>query len=57
MLPDPKDLQRYLTAVRNLLVDVSEKLAAKSNLSDEHKPLYRQIVSPLRGRKAAGASM
>jgi len=44
MLPDPKDLERYLTAVRNLLIELSEKLATKSNLSDEHKPLYRQIV-------------
>jgi hypothetical protein len=44
MLPDPKDLERYLTAVRNMLTELSEKLATKSNLSDEHKPLYRQIV-------------
>ena len=44
MLPDPKDLQRYLTAVKNMLVEVSEKIAAKSKISDEHKALYRQIV-------------
>jgi hypothetical protein len=44
MLPDPKDLERYLTAVRNMLIELSEKLASKSNLSDERKPLYRQIV-------------
>lgn len=44
MLPDPKDLQRYLTAVRNLLIELSDKLGAKANLSDEHKPIYRQIV-------------
>ncbi|HEY3150798.1 MAG TPA: lytic transglycosylase domain-containing protein [Candidatus Binatia bacterium] len=44
MLPDPKDLQLYLTAVRNLLVDVSDKIATKFKLSDEHKPIYRQIV-------------
>jgi hypothetical protein len=44
MLPDPKDLQRYLTAVKNLLVDVSEKIAAKFKLSDQHKLIYRQIV-------------
>ena len=44
MLPDPKDLERYLTAVRNMLIELSEKLATKSNLSDQHKPLYRQIV-------------
>jgi hypothetical protein len=44
MLPDPKDLQRYLTAVRSLLVELSDKIAIKSKLSDEHKPIYRQIV-------------
>ena len=44
MLPDPKDLQRYLTAVRNMLIELSDKLATKSKLSDERKPLYRQIV-------------
>ena len=44
MLPDPKDLQRYLTAVKNLLVELSDKLAGKSTLSDEQKSLYRQIV-------------
>jgi hypothetical protein len=44
MLPDPKDLERYLTAVRNMLIELSEKLATKSKLSDENKPLYRQIV-------------
>lgn len=44
MLPDPKDLQQYLTAVRSLLVELSDKIAIKSKLSDEHKPLYRQIV-------------
>src|ERR1041384_5498754 len=44
MLPDPKDLERYLTAIRNMLIELSGKLATKANLSDEHKPLYRQIV-------------
>jgi Transglycosylase SLT domain len=44
MLPDPKDLQRYLTAVRGLLVELSDKIATKSSLNDEHKPTYRQIV-------------
>ena len=29
MLPDKKDLQSYLDQVRNLLVDLSDKLAAK----------------------------
>jgi hypothetical protein len=44
MLPDPKDLQRYLTAVKNMLAELSDKLAGKANLSDEQKPIYRQIV-------------
>jgi transglycosylase-like protein with SLT domain len=44
MLPDPKDLQRYLTAVRNMLAELSDKIATKSKLSDERKPIYRQIV-------------
>ena len=44
MLPDKKDLQSYLDQVRNLLVDLSDKLAAKSKLADAHRPIYRQIV-------------
>jgi len=44
MLPDAKDLQRYLTEVRNLLVNLSDKIAAKSKLTDQYKPIYRQIV-------------
>jgi hypothetical protein len=43
MLPDPKDLQRYLTAVRSLLVELSDKIATKSKLTDEHKPIYRLV--------------
>jgi soluble lytic murein transglycosylase-like protein len=44
MLPDPKDLQWYLTEVRNLLVNLSDKIATKSKLTDQYKPIYRQIV-------------
>ena len=44
MLPDRNDIERYLTAVRNLLVELSDKIATKTKVSDEHKPLYRQIV-------------
>jgi len=44
MLPDPKDLQQYLTQVRNLLVNLSDKIATKSKLTDQYKPIYRQIV-------------
>jgi hypothetical protein len=44
MLPDLKDLQQYLTEVRSLLVDLSDRIATKSKLSDEYKPIYREIV-------------
>ena len=44
MLPDPKDLQSYLKAIRGLLVNLSDKIAAKFKLVDEHRDLYRQVV-------------
>ena len=44
LLPDPKDLQSYLTAIRGLLVSLSDKVATKFKLSEEHKTLYRHIV-------------
>src|SRR6185436_14398165 len=44
MLPDARDLQRYLAEVRNLLVNLSDKIATKSKLTDQYKPIYRQIV-------------
>ncbi len=44
MLPDVKDLQHYLTEVRNLLVSLSDKIATKSKMSDQYRPIYRQIV-------------
>jgi hypothetical protein len=43
-VPDPKEIQLYLTEVRGLLVDMSDKVAAKSKLAEEYKPIYRQIV-------------
>lgn len=44
MLPEPKELQRYLIHVRELLVNLSDKIATKSKLTDQYKPIYRQIV-------------
>src|ERR1043165_2936320 len=44
MLPEPKELQRYLAHVRELLVNMSDKIATKSKLTDQYKPIYRQIV-------------
>ena len=44
LLPDPKDLQTYLTEIRNFLVNLSDKITAKFKLADEHRNLYRQIV-------------
>ena len=43
-VPGSADLKAYLLAVRNLLAALSDKLAAKSKLPEERKPLYRQIV-------------
>jgi hypothetical protein len=44
LLPDPKDLQTYLNEIRDLLVALSDKVATRFKLADEHKSLYRQIV-------------
>ncbi len=43
-IPEEKDLQAYLDEVRGLLATLSDKIAAKSKLGEEHKSLYRQIV-------------
>jgi hypothetical protein len=43
-VPDDKELQAYLTEVRELLAASSEKVAAKAKLAEDHKLLYRQIV-------------
>ena len=43
-VPDAKELDAYLAEVRVLLSDMSDKVAAKSKLAEEYKPIYRQIV-------------
>jgi hypothetical protein len=42
--PEDGDLEAYLRAVRSLLTAVSEKLAAKYRLTEEHETLARQIT-------------
>jgi hypothetical protein len=44
VVPDGSELQSYLMKVRGLLEELSEKLAAKSKLGAQYKPIYRQIV-------------
>lgn len=43
-VPDQKEIEAYLSEVRGMLVDLSDKVAAKSKLAEEYKPIYRQIV-------------
>lgn len=43
-VPDEKGLQPYLMEVRSLLVESSDRVAAKNKLAQEYKPIYRQIV-------------
>jgi Transglycosylase SLT domain len=43
-VPEDGDLEAYLLAVRSLLDALSDKLAAKSKLAEEHEPLARQII-------------
>jgi hypothetical protein len=43
-VPDAKELEAYLAEVRGLLADMSDKVAVKSKLAEEHRPIYRQIV-------------
>jgi Transglycosylase SLT domain len=43
-VPEGKDLQDYLKQVRDLLVALTDRIAAKSNMNADHKLLYRQIV-------------
>jgi hypothetical protein len=43
-VPDAKELDAYLAEVRALLVGMSDRVAAKSKLAEEYKPIYRQIV-------------
>ena len=44
LLPDSKDLKVYLLEVRDLLANLSDKIATKYKLAEGHKTLYRQIV-------------
>jgi len=43
-VPEDGDLESYLLAVRSLLAVVSQKLAAKYRLPEEHESLARQII-------------
>ena len=43
-VPDEKQLPAYLMKVRSLLVESSDRVAAKNKLADQYKPIYRQIV-------------
>ncbi len=43
-VPDEKQLPAYLTRVRGVLVESSNRTAAKNKLADQYRPLYRQIV-------------
>jgi hypothetical protein len=43
-VPDDKGLEAYLLEVRSLLVESSDKVAAKNKLAEEFKSIYRQIV-------------
>ena len=43
-VPDSKEVQAYLTEVRELLTELSDRVATKTKLAEEYKPIYRQIV-------------
>lgn len=43
-VPDEKELQSYLLEVRNLLATLGDRVGVKSELTEERKVLYRQIV-------------
>jgi hypothetical protein len=43
-VPDEKQLPAYLMRVRSLLVESSDRVAAKNKLAEQYKPIYRQIV-------------
>jgi len=43
-VPEAQEIPNYLLEVRQLLVETSDRVLAKSNLAPEHRPLYRQIV-------------
>jgi hypothetical protein len=43
-VPDAKEIDAYLAEVRVLLAGMSDRVATKSKLAEEYKPIYRQIV-------------
>ncbi|HYA30323.1 MAG TPA: lytic transglycosylase domain-containing protein [Acidobacteriota bacterium] len=43
-VPEAREMPDYLLEVRQLLVETSDKVLAKSNLAPEQRQLYRQIV-------------
>jgi Transglycosylase SLT domain len=43
-VPEEKELQSYLLEVRNLLAALGDRVGVKSELAEQHKALYRQIV-------------
>ena len=43
-VPETREIPDYLLEVRQLLVETSDKVLAKSTLAPEHRQLYRQIV-------------
>jgi len=42
--PDEKQLPAYLQRVKALLVESSDRVAAKNKLAEQYRPLHRQIV-------------
>jgi hypothetical protein len=43
-VPEPREIPDYLLGVRQLLVETSNRVLAKSALSAEHQQLYRHVV-------------
>jgi soluble lytic murein transglycosylase-like protein len=43
-VPDEQNLQAYLSQVRDLLKELSDKVLVKSKLAEKHRKLYREIV-------------
>ena len=43
-VPESEEISDYLREVRQLMMETSERVLAKSSLAPEHRQLYRQIV-------------
>ncbi len=43
-VPEPKEIQEYLAKIRQLLTAVADRVLAKSELTPQHRNLYRQII-------------